>query len=46
MRRASRMVGLKLNIGVYVIDTEVVLKLGVYLLFALHCNAMLSSRHT
>jgi len=36
---------MKLNISVYVIDTEVVLKLGVYLLFALHCNAMLSSRH-
>jgi len=41
MRRARRMVGLKLNIGVYVIDIEVVLKLGVYLLLALHHNAML-----
>ena len=40
MRGSSRLVGLKLNIGVYVIDTEVVLKLGVYLLFALHHNAM------
>ena len=46
MRGSSRLVGLKLNIGVYVIDTEIVLKLGVYLLFALHCNAMLPSRHT
>jgi len=45
MRRASRLVGLKLNMGVYVIDTEVVMKLCVYLLSALHCNAMLSSRH-
>ena len=46
MRGSSRLVGLKLNIGVYVIDTVVVVKLGVYLLVALHCNAMLSSRHT
>ena len=38
MRGSSRLVGLKLNIGVYVIDTEVVLKLGVYLLFALHAT--------
>jgi len=45
MRRVNRLVGLKLNIGVYVIDTKVVLKLGVYLLFALHRNAMPSSRH-
>ena len=41
MRRASTLVGLKLIIGVCVIDTEVVLKLGVYLLLALHHNAML-----
>ena len=32
MGRASRLVGMKLNIGVYVIDTEVVLKMGVFLL--------------
>jgi len=42
MRRASRLVGLKLNIVDCVIDTKVVLKW----LFALHRNAMLSSRHT
>ena len=45
MRKASRLVGLELNIGANVIDTDAVLKLGVYLLFALHRNAMLSSRH-
>ena len=38
MRGSSRLVGLKPNIGVYVIDTEVVLKLGVYWLFALHAT--------
>jgi len=47
MRRASRPFWLKLSIGAYVIDTEAVLRLGVYTVFAaLHCNAMLSSRHT